>query len=147
MLLPHIKLLKNKEMFRISLSASFSAWFLKNNISLGTFYYLTKFHCLAVFTAWSIGQYVYCYCLLTRLWRHKFWNLPYLSNQAVFSTWPKSKDKYLNILGTKKDFEVKSSFLKVFIEENKTKPLEGEDPILSEISIFLEDIFLDEFCR
>ena len=22
----------------------------------------------------NIGQYVYCYCLLTRLWRHKIWN-------------------------------------------------------------------------
>ena len=27
---------------------------------------------------------VYCKCLLTRLWRHKFGIYPYLSNQAVF---------------------------------------------------------------
>ena len=25
------------------------------------------------FTSWNIGQYVYCNCLLTRLWHHKFW--------------------------------------------------------------------------
>ena len=36
------------------------------------------------FTSWDIGQYVYCNCLLTRLWRHKFQNQPDLSNQSVF---------------------------------------------------------------
>ena len=37
-------------------------------------YYLTKFHCVVVFTSWDIGQYAYCNCLLTSFWRHKFWN-------------------------------------------------------------------------
>ena len=37
-------------------------------------YWLTKFYCLAAFTSWDIGQYVYCNFLLTSLWRHKFWN-------------------------------------------------------------------------
>ena len=32
----------------------------------------------------EIAQYVYCNCLLTSLWRHKFWNQSSLSNQAVF---------------------------------------------------------------
>ena len=53
---------------------SFFAWLLKKNISFVIFHYLTKLHCLVVFTSWDIGQYVYCNCLLTRLWRHKFWN-------------------------------------------------------------------------
>ena len=48
-----------------SLPASFSAWFLKKNIS--------KFHCLIAFTSRNVGQYVYCNCLLTRLWHHKIW--------------------------------------------------------------------------
>ena len=44
---------------------------------------------LVAFTSCDIGKYAYCNCLITRLWRHKFWNWPYLSNQAIFSTWPK----------------------------------------------------------
>ena len=56
-----------------SLPPSFSEWFLKKNISLVIFYYLTKFHCLAAFTSWDIGQYMYYNCLLTR-WRHKCWS-------------------------------------------------------------------------
>ena len=58
----------------IYLPASFSARFLKKNISLVILFYLTKFQCLVVFTSWDIGQYVYCTYLLTRLWRHRFWN-------------------------------------------------------------------------
>ena len=49
------------------------------------------FHCLIAFT--DIGQYGYCNYLLTRLWRHKFWNLPYLSNEAVFLNDQKVKTK------------------------------------------------------
>ena len=66
--------LKNKKRSGTSLSASFSAWFLKKNISVVIFYYLTKFQCLVAFTSWDIGQFVYCNCLLTRLWGQKFWN-------------------------------------------------------------------------
>ena len=72
----------SKKRFRTSPPTSFSAWYLKQSIFHFTFYQLTKFHCLVAFTLQDIGQYVYC-----RLWRHKFWNLPYNSNQAVFSTW------------------------------------------------------------
>ena len=67
-------LLKNKKRSGTTFSSSFSAWFLKTNISLVIFCYLTKFYCLVAFASWDIGQYVYCICLLTRLWRHKFWN-------------------------------------------------------------------------
>ena len=66
--------LKNKKRSGTRLSASFSAWFLNKNISIVILCYLTKFQYLVVFTSWDIGQYVYCNCLLTRLWRHKFWN-------------------------------------------------------------------------
>ena len=63
--------LRNKRRSKTSLPSSFFAWFLKKNMSLVTFYKLTKFHCLIAFTSWDIGQYVYCNCLLIRLWRHK----------------------------------------------------------------------------
>ena len=35
------------------------------------------------FSSPDIGQHVYWNCLLTRLWRHQFWNYPNLSNQAI----------------------------------------------------------------
>ena len=50
---------------------------------------------------------VYCNSLLNRLWRDKFWIWLYLSHQAVFSAWPKSQDKNVNILRTKRAFKVK----------------------------------------
>ena len=87
--------------------ASLTVWFLKKNISLVIFYYLTKCEYLVAITSWDIEQYVYCNCLLTRLWRHKFWNWPCISNQAVFSIWPKIQDKNLNILRTKRAFKMK----------------------------------------
>ena len=64
--------LKNKKRSGTRFLASCSAWFLKKNISLVTFYKPAKFHCLVAFTSWDIGQYIYRNCLLTRLWRHKF---------------------------------------------------------------------------
>ena len=54
--------------------ASFSAWFLRKNITLVILYQQTKIHCLVVFNSWDIEQYVYYNCLLTRLWRHKLGN-------------------------------------------------------------------------
>ena len=39
---------------------------------------------MIAFISSDVGQYVYWNCLLTRLWRHKFSNWPYLSNQVVF---------------------------------------------------------------
>ena len=66
-----------------------------------------QFHCPIVFTIWNTGQYVHCSCLFSRFWRHKFWK-----------TWPKSQDKCLNILRTKRVFKVNkkhfSSVLKYF---------------------------------
>ena len=40
-----------------------------------------------------IGQNVYYNCFLTRLWRHKIWNWPYLFNQAVLIMTKKSRQK------------------------------------------------------
>ena len=37
----------------------------------------------------------------------RFWNQPYLSNQALSSTWPKCEVKSLNILTTKRAFKMK----------------------------------------
>ena len=76
--LPYIKLSPKKISSGTSLLNSFSASFWKKNISLVISYQLTKFHCLVAFNWWDIKQYVYCNCLLTRLWRHKSWNQPYL---------------------------------------------------------------------
>ena len=59
--------------------------------------------------------------------------LPYLSNQAVFSAWPKSQDlrfKYLE-----NENEIKSifhHFWRVSIEVNNKIFLEGESPTLSQ---------------
>ena len=66
---------------------------------------------------WDIEQCVYCNCLLTRLWRHKFWNQPYASDQTVHSTCPKCQDKNLNILKMKRASKMKQ---KAFTESNKS---------------------------
>ena len=66
--------LTNKKRSGTSLPVSFSALSSKKNIYLVIFYYLTKFQCLIAFTSRVIGQYVYCHCLSTRLWLHRFWN-------------------------------------------------------------------------
>ena len=107
--------------------------FLKTIYYLVVFYCLTKFHCLVAFTSWDIGQYVNCDCLLTRMWRQKFWNYSYLFNQAIFSTWTKSHDKKLDILRTESAFKMKKKTIfhhsyKAFIEANKTIFLDGESP-------------------
>ena len=47
---------KSKMKSGTSHSASFLPWFLKKNIFLVIFYYLTKFYCLVFFTSWDIGQ-------------------------------------------------------------------------------------------
>ena len=69
--------------------------FSTKNVSHVIFDHFTKFNYLIAFTSWDIRQYVYCNCLLTRLWHHKFQNWPDIFNQAVFL--PKSQDKILNI--------------------------------------------------
>ena len=75
LLLPHIKLFKKtKRGLELVSLLHFLEWFLKKNISVVMFYYLTKFNCQVAFTPWDIGQFVYCNCLLTSLWRHRFRN-------------------------------------------------------------------------
>ena len=70
----HKAFFKNKNRSGTSLTASFSAWFLKKNIFFVILYYLTKFQFLVTFTSRDIGQYEYCNCLLIKSWRQKFWN-------------------------------------------------------------------------
>ena len=55
--------------------------------------------------SWAICE---CNYSFPRLWRNKFWNLLYLSNQAVFQSHSifQSHDKNLNILITKRVFKV-----------------------------------------
>ena len=132
----HKAFLKNKKKFGTSLPASFSAWFLKKNISFVMFFYLTKFQCLVVFTSWDIGEYVYCNSLLTRFWRNKFWNKHYLSNQAVFSTWPKLGQKFKYFVNEKSFYDEIKSIFRHFLNgfhwsKWKYFCLEGEGPTLS----------------
>ena len=84
--------------FCMNFEEKYRLWYIlltdQNSLS-GCFYFMRY---------WAISV---CNCLLTRLRRQKFWNWPYLSIQTVFSTWPKSQGKNLNILRTKWDFELK----------------------------------------
>ena len=57
-----------------SFFATFCVWFSKNNVYHVMFYQLTKFRSLGAFTYWDIGQFLYCNCFLTSLWRHQLWN-------------------------------------------------------------------------
>ena len=74
--------LKNKKRSGTGTRASFSVWFLKKNISLVMFFYLTKFQCVVAC----------CNSLLTRLWRNKFWinliflNKPFFLHNQKFKT-------------------------------------------------------------
>ena len=61
---------KTKKRSETSFSISFSAWFLKKNIYVMFIIWLN----FIAFTSWDIGQKVYCKCLLSSLWRQKFWN-------------------------------------------------------------------------
>ena len=91
--------LKKKEKSGTTIPISVFALFLEHNVSLVIFYYLTRFRCLVSF--------VRCYnCLLTRLWCYKFWNQPYLANHDVFFAWLKNQHKNLNILRTKRAFQM-----------------------------------------
>ena len=75
---------------------SFSEKFKKKYTSLVIFYYLLS-GCLYFLRYWTICVYNWW---LTRRWHHEFWHYSYLSNQAVFSTWSKNRDKNLYILRT-----------------------------------------------
>ena len=71
---------------------------------------------------WDIEQYVYCNCLLIKLWRHKFWNEPYFLIEPFFLHDLKIKKKNLNNLRTKRAFKMKRHLLSflAFIEAHKT---------------------------
>ena len=88
----HKAFLKNKSRSGTRLPPSFSEWkifLLLNSIAVPNF--IVWF----LLFSWDIGQCVYGNCLLIGLWRYKFRKKPQLSIQAVFGTWPKSQDKYL----------------------------------------------------
>ena len=116
--------LKNKKRTGTSLPNSISAWYLKKNIYLVIFFYLTKFQCLVAFTSWDIGWYVYCNSLLTRLWRNKFLYWPYISKSSRFFCMTKKSRQKFKYPENEKSFydEIKTifhHFQRVFIEANK----------------------------
>ena len=77
------------------------------------FYQLTKFDCLVAITSWDIRQYVYFNCLLTRLWRHKFWNWYFQSSHFFYMT-KKSRQKFKYIENEKSFYdETKCIFISV----------------------------------
>ena len=83
--------------------------------------------CLTVFTSWDIEIYVYCNCLLTRLWHHKFWNSPFHSDEALFFSIPKKSRQKCKYIENKNSFqdEIKSIFSHfdgAFIEADGTAP-------------------------
>ena len=68
---------------------------------------LIKFHCLVSFTSWDIWQTVYRNCLLSCMWRHKFWKLHVLLNSS--STLPEGQNKNSR---TKRNFgDIKAFFI------------------------------------
>ena len=92
---------------RNSFSTTLCVWFFKKNFYHVIFCWLTKFHCLIVFSSWNIGQFVYFNCLLTRFWRHKILKLTLSFESSHFSLSRNSQDKNINILRTKRAFKVK----------------------------------------
>ena len=101
--LPHFLHNVRRKMFLLLYSINWSSFWMINQYSD---------HCLVAFTAWNIGQYMFCNCSLTRSDVTSFVFLI----KPFFSTWPKSHNKNLNILRTKRDFKMKwksfFSFLK-----------------------------------
>ena len=106
---------------------------MSENISLAIFYELTKFNCLVAFTSWDIGQYVYCNCLLTRLWCHNFEiNLVFLI-KPFFLHDQKFKANNCHILRTE-GFKMKwKAFFTIFKGPllKQIKNLEDESPSLN----------------
>ena len=92
---------------KISLPTLFSAWFLKKDIFLAIFYYLTKSHCLVALSSWDFGEYMYCNCLLTRFWRYNFFEINLIFLIKLFFKGLKIQDKNLSIYWTKKALEMK----------------------------------------
>ena len=88
---------------------------------------------------------MYYNSLITRLRRHKFRRQPYLSNQAVFSTCPKSHDKNINILRTKRAFTMEQKAFFIIFEGLSLKQIkkisEGESPTLTIILVGGRDNF------
>ena len=81
-----------------SFSTTFRAWLFKKNVSHIS---LSEYLYFEIFSN-------YCHWLFPRLWRHKCWKQPQLSNQAVFLHGPNIQDKnLLKVLKTKRAFRVK----------------------------------------
>ena len=115
---------KIKQRSGISTPASFSALFSKKNIYLVIFYYLTKFHFLVTFTSRGIWKYVYCNCLLIgcdalNFEINLFWNQIF----PIKPTLPKSQDKNLNLLRTKRALRWNKEHFASFLTLSWRRPL------------------------
>ena len=89
-----------------SFSTTFCIWFFNKNVSHVTFFWLTKFHCLIAFTSRDIRQYVYWLFVNQAVTSQNLkLTLSFWTNR--FATWPRSQDKNLSILRTKRAFEMK----------------------------------------
>ena len=67
----YIKVKLQTTCFYLMLHA-FLAWIWRKTFLLLYSINWPSFHFLVAITSWDIQQYVYCNCLLTRLWCHKF---------------------------------------------------------------------------
>ena len=113
-----------RKMSRTSFSTTFLShvWFFKKTVSRVTFYQLTKFHCLITFTCWDIGQ-----CVLQLFVNQAVTSQNLKLTLSFLPSWPKSQDKNLNILRTKRAFEVKYkaffiTFKRLSDDKNDLKP-------------------------
>ena len=114
LLLLHIKLFwKTKRGLKIFLLPHFLHDFRRKIFLLFYSANWSNFNVWVPLLYWAI---VYCNCLLTRLWRIKFWDWSYFSNQAGFCAWPKSQDKNLNIMRTKRAFKIKKKHFLPFLK-------------------------------
>ena len=102
--------IENKNRSRTRLPDSFSAWFLKKNIYL-VIYSITWPNFIVSLPLLREIKGIMCIAIVCSpvcdVLNFEINFLINLSNQTVFSTWPKSQDKNLNILRKEKAFKMK----------------------------------------
>ena len=87
-----------------SFSTTFCIWFFNKNVSHVTFFWLTKFPCLYFSEYWTVCV-LWLFVNQAVTSQNLKLTLSFWSNR--FATWPRSQDKNLSILRTKRAFEVK----------------------------------------
>ena len=87
-----------------SFSTTFCIWFFNKNVSHVTFFWLTKFPCLYFSKYWTVCV-LWLFVNQAVTSQNLKLTLSFWSNR--FATWPRSQDKNLSILRTKRAFEMK----------------------------------------